>query len=88
MKVDRLETASDIAGRWGGVWGWETVKERVMRETTGFGLSNREDGEPFTVSTGLWVDLDSLFHWLITPLIPNILILIPPAHATQRKPVF
>ena len=55
---------------------------------TGFGLSNSEDGEPFTVSTGLWVDLDSLFHWLITPLIPNILILIPPAHATQRKPVF
>lgn len=41
-------------------------------ETTGFGLSNSEDGEPF-VSTGLWVDLDSLFHWLITHLIPNIL---------------
>lgn len=43
------------------------VKERVMRETTGFGLSNSEAGEPFTVSTGLWVDLDSPFHWSITP---------------------
>ena len=29
------------------------VKERVMRETAGFGPSNSEDGEPFTVSTGL-----------------------------------
>ena len=43
------------------------VKERVMRETTGFGPSNNEDGEPSTVSTGLWVDLDSPFHWFIIP---------------------
>lgn len=68
MKVDGLKTASDTGGRWSGVWGWETVvKERVMRETTGFGPSNNEDGEPSTVSTGLWVDLDSPFHWFIIP---------------------